>query len=171
MNVGLAEMFRYDHWANMQLLEACRPLSDAQLDARQPGISGSVRELLMHIVGGEATFILRTMGRQHEGELNRQSEWPGFDGLISIANRAGEELTVIAERFDADVSVDLTRQGKVYGYPKSFFLVHAMEHGIEHRTEVKIALQQLGFATPDLDAWQYAEARGYGTERGAQTAE
>ncbi|MGH2632442.1 MAG: DinB family protein [Tepidiformaceae bacterium] len=167
MNAGLAEMFRYDHWANLRLLEACRAFTTAQLDAQPPGISGTVAELLMHIVGGEATFVLRTMGRQHEGEINRQSEWPGLDGLIAIANRAGEELIAIAERFDADSLVDLPWRGKLYAYPRSFFLVHAMEHGIEHRTEVKVGLAQLGVATPDLDAWEYAAARGYGTEHDA----
>ena len=113
MNAGLAEMFRYDHCANARLLEACRSLTEAQLDARPPGISGTIAELLMHIVGGEATSILRTMGRQHEGELNRQSEWPGLDGLIAIANRTGEELMAIAERFAADTQVELSWRGKV----------------------------------------------------------
>src|SRR5207248_10431127 len=28
-------------------------------------------------------------------------------------------------------------QGKTYEYPKSFFLLHAIEHGVEHRTEIK----------------------------------
>jgi hypothetical protein len=37
-----------------------------------------------------------------------------------------------------------------------------LEHGVEHRTEIKLALAQLGVATPDLDGWPYAEAMGYG---------
>lgn len=35
---------------------------------------------------------------------------------------------------------------------------------MEHRTEVKVGLNQLGIETPDLDAWNYAAAKGYGTE-------
>lgn len=169
MNDALAEMLRYSHWADLRLLESCRALSDGQLDARLPGISGSVRELLMHIVGGEATFVLRTMGRQHEGELNRRSEWPGFESLVAIANRAGEELIAIAERLDGDAEVLLPWQGKAYAFPRSFFLVHAMEHGVEHRSEIKVALAQLGVATPDLDAWEYAAACGYGAEHPGAT--
>jgi hypothetical protein len=53
------------------LFEACRSLTDKQMDRQIQGISGSVRELLMHIVGGQQTFVLRTKGRQHEGELGR----------------------------------------------------------------------------------------------------
>jgi hypothetical protein len=52
--------------------------------------------------------------------------------------------------------------GHVYRYPVRFFLVHAVAHGGEHRTELKVALAQLGIETPDLDGWNYASAMAYG---------
>src|SRR6476661_2752333 len=79
MNNGLAEMLRYNAWANRALFEACRSLTEAQLDTHVPGISGSIRDLLMHIAGGQQTFVLRTKGRQHAGELGRWSDWPGIE--------------------------------------------------------------------------------------------
>jgi uncharacterized damage-inducible protein DinB len=48
----LAELFRYNKWANSTLLEACRRLSDEQLDMPSVNGSGRIRELLVHIVGG-----------------------------------------------------------------------------------------------------------------------
>jgi uncharacterized damage-inducible protein DinB len=167
MNVPLAEMLRYNRWATATLIEACRALSDEHLDARIAGISGSVRELLAHIIGGQQTFVLRTQGRQHEGELSRRSAWPGFETLVELAVRSGDELIAIAEGLEVDRSVDLPYMGKVYRFPVSFFLVHAVEHGVEHRTEVKVALAQLGLETPDLDGWAYSEAIGYGRETGS----
>lgn len=157
-------MFRYNRWANGALIEACRSLTDAQLDAKIDGVSGSIRVLLLHIVGGQQTFVLRTQGRQHEGELNRASAWLGFDALLGIATSSSDALIAIAEALDADVEVGLPFQGKTDTYPQSFFLVHAMAPGVEHRTEIKVALAQLGVETPDLDAWQYASAAGYGRE-------
>ena len=164
MNAPLAEMLRYNKWATLMLLEACRALGDEQLDAHVPGTSGSVRELLAHIIGAQQTFALRTAGRQHEGELSRRSAWPGLDTLTELAARSGDELIAIAEGLDVDREVDLPYMGKVYRFPTSFFLVHAVEHGVEHRTEVKVALAQLGVETPDLDGWSYASAVGYGRE-------
>jgi uncharacterized damage-inducible protein DinB len=76
VNLGLVEMMRYNASANRTLLDSCRELTDEQLDAHLPVTSGSTRELLIHIVGGQQTFVLRTKGRQHEGELNRGSAWP-----------------------------------------------------------------------------------------------
>jgi uncharacterized damage-inducible protein DinB len=164
MNAPLAEMLRYNRWATVTLIEACRALPDADLDARIPGISGSVRELLTHIVGAQQTFVLRTKGRQHEGEMSRASTWPGFDTLLELANQSGDELIVIAEGLDVDREVDLPYLGTVYRFPASFFLVHAMAHGVEHRTEIKVALGQSDIETPDLDGWPYATAAGYGGE-------
>jgi uncharacterized damage-inducible protein DinB len=168
MNRDLAEMFRYNAWANRELFEACRSLTAEQLDMQIRGISGSVRELLLHIAGGQQTFVLRTKGRQHEGELGRHSEWPGIETVIHIAASTSEELIAIAEQLEASEEVGLPYQGKTYRYPKRFFLVHAMQHSTEHRTEVKVALAHLGIETPDLDGWRYSQAAGYGQEMTAK---
>src|SRR5579871_928916 len=164
MNEPLAELFRFNRWANLTLLDACRGLTEAQFTATVRGGSGPVREVLLHLVGGQQTFVLRTRGRQHEGELNRESAWPGWEQLLAVARETSDELIAIAAALERDGEVALPWQGKAYRYPVSFFLVHALAHGVEHRTEIKLALAQLGIATPDLDAWQYSGAMGYGQE-------
>lgn len=170
MKTALVEMFQYNKWANLTLLEVCRSLSPAQLDAPVPGISGgdfpapTVRVLLQHIVGAQQAFVLRTMGRQHEGELERESPWPGFAVLVELASRSSDELIAIAEELEEDTDVVLPYLGKRYRYPKRFFLVHALEHGVEHRDQIKLTLGTLGVETPNLDGWAYGAAAGYGQE-------
>jgi uncharacterized damage-inducible protein DinB len=164
MDEGLVEMFRYNTWANRELFEMCRTLTDEQLDTHSKATSGPIRELLMHIVGGQQTFILRTRGRQNEGELSRWSTWPGMETLIDIVTQTSEALLRIAENLQSGEEVDLPYQGKLYRFPKRFFLLHAIQHGIEHRTELKLALAHIGIKTPDLDGWNYARAAGYGQE-------
>jgi uncharacterized damage-inducible protein DinB len=164
MNLALVEMFRYNKWANLTLLQACRVLTDQQLDASAPGASGAVRELLVHIVGGQQTFILRTKGRQHEGELNRSSAWPGLDRLVDLAASTSDELIEIARRINGESEADLKYRGKRYRYPARLFLAHALEHGVEHRTEAKLILAQHGIDTPSLDGWDYSAAAGYDQE-------
>lgn len=162
MNIGLGEMLRYNQWANKRLLEACRGLNDEQLDRRLAVTSGSTRELLIHIVGAQQTFVLRTKGRQHEGELHRGSPWPGMDELIALVEQTSRELVTIAEDLDPEQEIDLPYLGQSYRYPIRFFLVHAAEHGVEHRTEVKLNLADAGVETPDLDGWEYGQWAGYG---------
>jgi uncharacterized damage-inducible protein DinB len=164
MNPVLAEFFRYNRWANLLLIDACAKLTDQQLDMRATPASRSVREVLVHLVGSELTFALRTKGRQHEGEGANLEPWPGFAVLREVAARGGDELIAIASALDRDEPVDLPYQGKRFRYPKSFFLLHALEHGAEHRTEIKTTLAQVGVETPDLDGWLYSEAAGFGRE-------
>ncbi len=164
MNEPLAEVFRYNRWATLTLLDACRDLTDEQLDTRLPGFSGSVREIVLHLIGGQQTFVLRTRGRQHEGELNRASSWPGFDTLREIAATSSDDLIAVAMSLDVGREVDLAYRGSSHRFPVAFFLTHALEHGVEHRTEIKLALAQQGVATPDLDGWEYAAACSYGRE-------
>jgi uncharacterized damage-inducible protein DinB len=164
MNRPLAELFRYNRWANLQLIDACQGLNDEQLATRAPGTSGSIAELLTHIVGGQQTSVLRTKGRQHEGELGRKSEWPGISVIREVAIGSSDELITIAEGLERDVEVDLPYGPKTYRFPMSFFLTHALEHGVEHRTEIRFALHHLGVDAPDLDGWSYSAAAGYGQE-------
>lgn len=162
MNQPLAEMLRYNRWANLQIFEACRGLTAAQRRWRLPAASGPVGQLLLHIAGGQQAFVLRTMGRQHEGELSRSSSWPGFDAVFEALVKSSDELVTIAEGLDEDRAVDLPWLGKTYRFPVSFFLAHAMGHGAEHRTELKVSLSHFEAQTPDLDAWAYAAAAGFG---------
>lgn len=158
------DIFTYNKWANLELFHACRRLTDDQLDFHLPGASGPIRELLVHIVGGQQSQILRTQGRQHEDELTRKSEWPGLDALMRLVESTSDELIAIANSMSKDDDVDLPYYGKVYRFPKSFFLLHALTHGVEHRTEIKVTLNHFGIETPDLDGWNYASAAGYGQE-------
>lgn len=164
MNPGLVEMFEYNRWANDQLIDACRAVSDEILDSQVPGVSGTVKSLLTHLVGGQQSQVLRSKGRQHEGELGRHSPFPGFDELARIADDTSLELVEIARALKGDETAVLAWQGKKFEFPVRFFLVHAAEHSVEHRTEIKVALSAFGFETPDLDGWAYAQARGYGAE-------
>jgi uncharacterized damage-inducible protein DinB len=165
MSKALADCLRYNRWASLSLIDACRGLTEEQLDTRATRSSRSVRELLQHIVGSELTFVLRTKGRQHEGESRYvEATWPGLDVLQEVAASSGDELIAIAAGLDEDGLVALPYQGKTFEYPRSFFLLHAIEHGVEHRTEIKVTLALIGIATPDLDGWLYAPAAGYGRE-------
>ena len=62
-----------------------------------------------------------------------------------------------AEAADVDDLVRLPAfMGNPYRAKASFLLLHALEHGIEHRTQINITLRQAGIETPDLDSWAYA---------------
>jgi hypothetical protein len=87
-----------------------------------------------------------------------------MEALIQISEQTNAKLISIAEQLDPASEVTLPYVGKSYRYPVRFFLVDAVAHGIEPRTEVKLNLASVGVETPDLDGWEYSAAAGYGTE-------
>ena len=163
MSKGLADCLRYDRWANLALIDGCRGLTEDQLGLRVIPSARSVAELFQHLAGSELTFILRTKGRQHEGESRHvEGAWPGFEVLRDVLAASGDELIAVAVGLNEDELVVLPYQGKRFEYPRGFFLLHASQHGVEHRTEIKVTLALNGIETPDLDGWFYSEAAGYG---------
>jgi uncharacterized damage-inducible protein DinB len=164
MNLGLVEMLRYNAWAGRTLLDACRDLTDAQLQAQLAVTPGSVRDLLLHIVGGQQAYIHLVQGLSDAGDLDRNRPWPGMAQLVVIADQASRELVSLAEQLDPIGEVDLAHHGKVHRYPKRFLLAGAAEHGIRHRTEVSVNLASIGLPMPDLDGWAYGRSAGYGAE-------
>ena len=107
MTKALADCLRYNRWANLIVINACRGLTAEQLDTRAKHSSRSARDLLSHIVGSELTFVLRTNGRQNEGESRVVDTWPGFEVLREVAASSGEDLIAIAAGLDEDELVAL----------------------------------------------------------------
>ena len=161
MDNPFAEMLRYNEWANHTLFEACRALDDGQLDARASDASPSVRELLTHIATGQQTILLRMTGRQQSS----WGTWRGFDALLDLLDRSSDDLVAAAEGLGEEGSVEVKNGEDVYRFPKSFLLVQAMTHGVEHRTEIKLLLASVGVPTPDLDSWSYGASAGFIQER------
>jgi uncharacterized damage-inducible protein DinB len=162
MNLGLVETLRYNAWANETLLEACRDLTERQLETALA--AGAVGELLVHLVGAQENYVYLTQGLAEESALTRASAWPGIDDLNNVSERTSRELISLAEDLDPESDVQLVHHGKVHVYPRRLLLTNVVEHGVRHRTEVALTLASIGISVPDLDGWAYGRFAGYGAE-------
>ncbi len=158
MTTGLPDVFRYNLWANQRLLNACSQLSDAQLDATMQGTFGSVRETLMHLFTAEEGYARHFdfSGPAPMPRLADLTAFPGFDELRRRAERSGKELTAVAEQ--ADLSQILYLDGGTYEAPVIVVLIQAINHGVDHRSQIATLLSQQGIELPDLDGWAYNDA-------------
>jgi uncharacterized damage-inducible protein DinB len=136
MDLGMVELLRYNGWANATLLDACRDLSDLQLRAKLAVTSGSVRDLLLHVIGSQQAYILLMQGQSDADALDRNRPWPGMAQLIAMAGQTSAEFISLAEQLDPMSEVDLAHHGGVHRYPKRFLLASVVEHGVRHRTEL-----------------------------------
>ncbi len=164
MNAPLAQVFRYNKWANERIIDACRSLRDDQLDEvvfRGPG--RSIRETLFHVVTGQSDFLARLKGEAQD--RTKPQAWTGFTALEDLAGNSNDALIAAAESLTEDAEVIVPFAGKQPVFPISFFLTHAFAHGAQHRTEIVLMLEKLELPGPNLDAWEYAAAAGMGAEQ------
>jgi uncharacterized damage-inducible protein DinB len=159
MSAGLADFFRYNLWANQTLLTSCEPLSDAQLDATAAGVYGSVRAILMHLFSSEEGYASHVTGRTPTPRLKESATFPGFDELRRRAERSGQALIAFAETAAlAELGRVLHLDKGTYDAPIYIVLIQALNHGIDHRSQIATILSQQGVELPDLAGWGYNDA-------------
>ena len=158
MTTGLPDFFQYNLWANLRLLDACAQLSDAQLDATTRGTFGSVRETLMHLFVAEEGYARHWhfTGASPTPRLKELTTFPGFDELRRRAERSGTELITIAEQ--RDLSQIFYLDGGTYEAPAIVVVIQAINHAIDHRSQISTLLSQQNIEPPDLDSWSYNDA-------------
>ena len=158
MTTGLADFFKYNLWANLRLLDACANLPDAQLDATTLGTFGSVRQTLIHIFAGEEGYVQRFTGKFPSPRLQELAPFAGFDELRRRAKRSGEELIELAQQWEPSQILHLSYQGQSYEVPAIFVLIQAINHAVDHRSQVATLLSQQEVTPPELDGWAYYDA-------------
>lgn len=150
----LTTLFRHHLWANLKILDACQDLSEAQLNASAVGSYGSIIETLRHIVRSEQGYFSRIS----TGEMfQRPEDEPPMDfGTMKAAvQQTGEGLVEWAHNVQAEDTVDLLWDGESRPVPKTILFTQVIEHGHEHREQIKTILTQLGIEPPDLQGWAY----------------
>jgi len=156
MTTGLPDFFKYNLWANLCLLDACAQLSDAQLDATMNGTFGSVRETLMHLFASEEGYAFSFTGTTPTPSLKKVTTFVGFDELRRRAELSGNALITIAEQ--RDLSEIFHLDGGTYEAQAVIVAIQAINHGVDHRSQISTLLTQQGIEPPDLDAWSYNDA-------------
>jgi uncharacterized damage-inducible protein DinB len=155
----IVDLFRHNAWANRKLLEACEGLSDEQLNSNIPGVYGTIRDTLGHIIRGEVSYVRRVNGRT-PGEPPKEGELPSFEMLKQTAQWTSEELLQLALNAGKTDLVIETWEGTTAQYTVTSLLTQAINHATEHRAQIATVLTQQGIEPPDMSGWAYMEAMG-----------
>ena len=156
----LAELFRHNLWANLTLIDLCLTLPDEILATNVPGTFGGIRETLTHLVGAEGRYTSALVGGPERRNPTLEEAAPDLASLREHARQSGEELIAYAETVEGNPTLDVTWRGQSYETPAALFLVQAINHSTEHRSQIKMALTQAGISPPELDGWTWADSRG-----------
>ena len=150
----LDAIFEHNRWANEQLLEACRGLTDEQFATGVHGTYGDLGATLAHIASGEAFYTLLLSGWRPSTAWQQDDPFPGsVDELLEVVRATGPRLLAIAQRHRGD---ELIERDPGELIPASVILVQAINHATEHRGHAATILTQLGIAPPPMDGWHHS---------------
>ena len=157
----LTEFFRHNALMNRRLIEVCEQLSPTQLDATVAGTYGSIGATLVHIANAQVGYAGRLLDTGRPEPL-AEDPFPGFEDLTERMIQGDAQLLEAATgSFQArDVHVSGDDPVGTWSMPVSLFLVQAINHGTEHRSQVATILTQQGVEPPDMDGWAYFDASG-----------
>ncbi len=110
----------------------------------------------MHLFAAEEGYARALTGKIPTPRLADLTHFPDFDELRRRAKRSGEELITVAEQ--GELSQILYLDEGTYEAPVIVVLIQAINHGIDHRSQIATLLSQQDIEPPDLDGWSYNDA-------------
>lgn len=150
----LVELIRHNNWANAQVIAACQALDADQLAAAAPGAYGTIRDTLEHIIRAEADYVGRITGDRPQPPFEWRAEAPLAD-LAAFADQVAGALLDTVQRVAPTQLVHEEEDGLFIDYQARLLFMQAINHGIEHRTNITTILSGLGLPTLEVDGWSY----------------
>lgn len=157
-----ADFMEQNNWANQQIIAFCEGLDEALLDATAPGVYGSARETLVHMVAALDRYLasLTGSGLAYGEVVNERLPWPGFAALKAAAAANGEGLLRAAGEMAEGAEVKSHFAGKEWRVATVLPVIQAFNHCTEHRSQIATVLSNAGVVPPELDAWQWGGHTG-----------
>lgn len=151
----LSTLYDYNYWANRRILDTAELLTAEQLAAPAPFPLGGVHSTLVHMLGAERLWRQRCQDRVSPTSMldaalvatlaDLRSVWREEERLMRgfVAGLSSEALT-------APVHYQNMR-GQPFQSTLWPILVHVVNHGTQHRSEVAAMLTQFGHSPGDMD--------------------
>ena len=143
----------YNKWANLELLDVCGKLGDAQLQLTVPGTYGTIAATWMHLLAAEQRYVRRLTGA--EPALSEKQDFPGIEALKEHAGRSGDALLAAAAGLNPEDTTHADYDGITVTLRQSLIVVQAIHHGDDHRTQIGGILETHSIPHPNIDVWMY----------------
>lgn len=153
---------RHNTVMNERLMDACRRLTAEQLTATAAGTYGGVGATLVHMANAQMGYAARLLDTQRPEALP-EDPFPGFDVLGGRFADGNSQLEEGATRAGQDRDVEVTGDNPPGRWRLSvpLFLLQAVNHGTEHRSQIATILTQIGVEPPRMDGWAYFFESGH----------
>lgn len=139
---ALSVLLAHDRWATEQLIAACRPLDDAQLDRVFEIGRGSLRKTLVHLVNVVRGWDEAIAGRPVSAVVLSETS-----SLADVASAVGPVYDAFAQTLSvgpSDEMLSLARGNRTIRAPRGGLYVHVLTHGTHTRAQALNMLRHLG---------------------------
>jgi uncharacterized damage-inducible protein DinB len=148
-------LYAYNYWCNRLLLDTAEKLAPAQLSAPAPFPWGSLQGTLVHTLWAEWIWRSRMQHGISPGEIYTPQDFPTLESLRARWQQEEQEMwaflgTLDEEDMQGTLHYQNTR-GKRYSSPLWHALLHLVNHGTQHRSEVAAMLTACGHSPGDID--------------------
>jgi uncharacterized damage-inducible protein DinB len=150
----MRQLYEFNAWAMLRTFEATAGLSQEEFTRDLRNSFPSIRDTLIHTVGGEWVWLMRWKGTS-------PTAFPAADGITDQAAIARVWTEINAERdvwlqtltessLDALIAYR-TFAGVDYTFPLWQMMRHLVNHSSYHRGQVATMLRQLGYKPQSTD--------------------
>ena len=159
MNILIEKQFEFNLWANIEMITICTSLDKTQLTVEVLGVYGQIKPTIIHIVRSEGNYLCDLGGNPPWAE---DIAWDALslEDLLTMAKQSGRALSALAKSISPEKQCEFSEEGERYVFPAWLVINQAINHGIEHRTQLRLLLTKLGVPHPGQSVWGYAESIG-----------
>jgi uncharacterized damage-inducible protein DinB len=148
---GLEALYTYNAYANGLVLETAAHLTEEEFTRHCSPSHGSVRELLIHMLAAEVSFLVRCMGRPIEFGLDDPLTLDEIHRCWDRLEQEQKDFIALLSAEDLAREICLQIRDRELKLPAWKLLVQAFLHSMHHRGELSIVLTDLGYPLPTLD--------------------
>jgi len=151
----LHEFFHYNNWATQQLIDYCQQQSPIILKEIVVATDRSILHTLTHLIGSEQEYLEELMGEKITTPV-RQGQLLTLEEIADRSEQLMVDWEKMLERIDQiDITIPADGSWPETPHGQNVLFLQAMQHGIDHRTQIYTTLSMLGLEPPKIDGWSY----------------
>ena len=151
-------LYQYNAWANARILNTASQVTAEQFLAPASYSHGGLRGTLVHVLFAEWIWRVRWAGISPTEGLMPE-DFPTFEALRSRWTTEEKALMAFVENINEQKLDSVVQYSRTGGEPRKNILWHLMlhlvNHGTQHRSEVAIMLTDFGHSPGDIDFITY----------------
>lgn len=136
-------MIHHDSWATGLMLDACKGLTDEQLDQEFEMGLGTLRKTLTHNLGAMRGWSDMLAERDWQPRVEEQPPM-SIDQLRALHQEIADDFASLARNHPLDEIVTRDRWGKAYSFTRGQILTHVYTHSVHHRAQALNMMRHLG---------------------------